>query len=120
MIMTAWCFSSVQGFAQEGYPLDGTWRGEWGPANEGTHVVVVMDWDGERINGLINPGRNSIEFDRAELDAAKWTVRIEAQSVDAQSIVVEGTLREIGSYNRYIEGTWTLAGQEYPFRITRE
>ena len=29
--------------AQEGFPLDGTWRGEWG--ENGTHVVVVMSWD---------------------------------------------------------------------------
>ena len=32
--------------AQEGYPLDGTWRGEWGQSGgEGTLAVVVMGWD---------------------------------------------------------------------------
>lgn len=107
--------------AQEGYPLDGTWRGEWGadPAS-GNHVVIVMKWDGERINGTINPGPNSFPFETAELIADEWRVQIEATTRAGESIVIDGKLENIGSYNRSIEGTWTQDGAEHPFKITRE
>ena len=68
-------FSSVLATAQEGYPLDGTWRGEYGqPGAEGTLAVVVMEWDGATINGRINPGRNTINFTSASLNPENWTV----------------------------------------------
>jgi len=108
-------------FAQEGYPLDGTWRGGFGPNDgERTPVVIVMKWDGERINGMINPGPRSVEFTNAELEPSTWTVRIEAPTTAAETIMIEGTLQDIGSYNRFIEGTWSQGGVETGFRITRE
>ena len=107
--------------AQEGFPLDGTWRGGFGSnESERAPVVIVMKWDGESINGLINPGPRSIEFTYAELEPSTWTVRIEAQTADADGIMIEGTLQDIGSYNRFIEGTWSQGGVETGFRITRE
>ena len=106
--------------AQEGFPLDGTWRGEWGSAESRNRVVIVMSWDGENINGMINPGPRSIPFRHAELEPSTWTVRIEAVGHANEEIVITGTLEDIGSYNRYIEGTWTQNGVEHPFRITRE
>ncbi len=107
--------------AQEGFPLDGTWRGEFGPSSgDRTPVVIVMKWDGERINGMINPGPRSIEFTSAGLEPGTWTVRIEAQTPEAETIMIEGTLQDIGSYNRFIEGTWSQGGVETGFRIARE
>jgi hypothetical protein len=107
--------------AQEGFPLDGTWRGQWGAAGgNGTHVVIVMGWDGERIDGMINPGPRSIPFERAELEPSTWTVRIEAIDHDGQAIEIEGTLEDIGSYNRSITGSWKAGDDVAPFRITRE
>lgn len=107
--------------AQEGFPLDGTWRGEWGSTGESRNrVVIVMSWDGERINGMINPGPRSIPFRHAELEPSTWTVRIEAVGPDDNEIVISGKLEDIGSYNRYIVGTWTQGGVEHDFRITRE
>jgi len=107
--------------AQEGYPLDGTWRGEWGSAEGGqTLAVVVMDWDGATINGRINPGRNTINFTRAALNAGDWSVHIEAQTREGQPIVIDGTLAELGSYNRTLTGTWTQDGVAHPLTLTRE
>lgn len=107
--------------AQEGFPLDGTWRGEWGrPGGNGTHVVIVMSWDGERIDGMINPGPMSLPFARAELEPSSWTVRIEATDRDGRPIEIEGTLHDIGAYDRYITGTWNVGGVAYDFRITRQ
>lgn len=107
--------------AQEGFPLDGTWRGSFGSSDQDlTPVVIVMKWDGERINGMINPGPRSIDFTYAELEPGTWTVRIEAQTTEADTIMIEGTLDNIGSYNRFIEGTWRQGDVETGFRITRE
>ena len=107
--------------AQEGYPLDGTWRGEWGAqSGDGTTVVIVMKWDGENINGTINPGPNSIPFGSAALKPSDWTVHIEARSRDGEPIVIDAKLENIGSYNRTLTGTWSQAGVDYSFNIARE
>lgn len=106
--------------AQEGYPLDGTWRGEWGTADDTTQVVVIMKWDGDNINGMIDPGPDALHFTKAELHPDDWTVHLEAESPDAGEIVIDGTLKDIGSYHRYIEGTWRQGGREYPVKITRQ
>jgi hypothetical protein len=107
--------------AQEGYPLDGTWRGEYGqPGTDGTLAVVVMNWDGSVISGRINPGRNTINFTSASLDPENWTVHFEAATADGQPIVVDGVLENIGSYNRTITGTWKVGDLESPIVLTRE
>ena len=112
---------SVAAGAQEGYPLDGTWRGEWGPAGgEQTLAVVVMNWDGTTINGRINPGRNTINFTSAALDPADWSVHIEAQTREGEPIVIEAVLSELGSYHRKLTGTWTSGGVENQLVLTRE
>ncbi|MEX2367705.1 MAG: hypothetical protein WD601_13975 [Pseudohongiellaceae bacterium] len=114
------CFQGPA-LAQEGFPLDGTWRGEWGrPGGDMTLVVMVMQWDGSSINGIINPGRNSVPIDNATLDATDWRVHIEAVSGEGEPFVIDATLENIGSYTRTITGTWTMAGTEYAFQMTRE
>jgi len=54
--------------AQEGFPLKGSWLGDWG---EGTtnrnQVFVVFDWDGKVISGAINPGTETIAVKNASL-----------------------------------------------------
>lgn len=107
--------------AQEGYPLDGTWRGEWGQAGgEQTLAVVVMNWDGSTINGRINPGRNTINFTSASLNPADWSVHIEAQTREGETIVIDGVLADLGSYHRSLTGTWTSGGVESQLVLTRE
>lgn len=107
--------------SQEGFPLEGTWRGEWGvPGEEQTMAVIVMNWDGEQISGRINPGRNMIFFEEASLDAKNWIVRFSSTSKEGQAITFEGVLEDIGSYNRTISGTWTIAGLDNELVLTRE
>ncbi|MES2603758.1 MAG: hypothetical protein V4603_02410 [Pseudomonadota bacterium] len=103
---------------QEGYPLDGTWRGEGGQPPE--TVVVVMSWDGATINGRINPGRNTINFTSAKLDAANWQLHAEAMSKEGEVIVIDAKLENIGSYTRTLTGTWTVDGVANPIVLTRE
>ncbi len=114
-------FISTTAMGQEGFPLDGTWRGEWGvPGGEQTMAVIVMNWDGEQISGRINPGRSMIFFEEASLDAENWIVRFSSTSKEGQAITFEGVLEDIGSYNRTISGTWTIAGVDNELVLTRE
>ena len=54
--------------AQEGYPLKGSWLGDWGPSKTArTQVFLVMDWDGKMISGMINPGTENLPIKNATL-----------------------------------------------------
>ena len=110
--------------AQEGHPLVGTWRGSWGPtANQRTDVTFVMEWDGKSATGLINPGLDSIRIQSIALDAAAWTVRIEAEAkrqAGPSRIVIDAKFEDITNRRRALAGTWTEAGAKSDFRITRE
>lgn len=115
----ALCGTSLQ--AQEGYPLDGTWRGTWGlDAEQRTPVVMVMKWTGGTIEGIVNPGPNSVPFIAASLDPSNWTVHIEAQSPEGDPIVIDAKLENIGSYNRTLSGTWNQDGANHTFEMARE
>lgn len=112
-------------FAQEGFPLDGTWRGDWGTTpTDRTTVVLVMKWDGTNINGMINPGPESAPFTMAVLNPEDWTVHIEAEDRDDDgnpvAVVMDGQLDDLGSYNRTLQGTWRRGEVEGDFRIARE
>jgi len=106
--------------SQEGFPLDGTWRGEWGPDGGKSAVVIVMKWDGKNVNGMINPGPNVVRFSGPVLEPSDWSVHIEAQSRDGQPIVIDAKLADIGSYNRTLTGTWKQGAVGQPFKMARE
>jgi len=54
--------------AQEGFPLKGSWLGDWGPSKTTRNqVFIVMDWDGKSISGMINPGTDNIPLKNAML-----------------------------------------------------
>ena len=54
--------------AQEGFPLDGTWRGErTGTGGAPPPSCMVMQWDGRRSPALINPGPKAIQIADAQL-----------------------------------------------------
>jgi hypothetical protein len=112
---------ALSAHSQEGFPLDGTWRGEWGPAGgAGNRVVIVMKWNGETVTGQINPGPNSIAIANARLEASDWGVHIEAESADGESIRIDGVLEDVGSYNRRVVGSWRQGDLVFEFQITRE
>ena len=106
--------------AQEGFPLDGTWRGDWGADASKSTVVIVMKWDGKNVNGMINPGPNVVRFSGPVLEPSDWSVHIEAQSRDGQPIVIDAKLADIGSYNRTLTGTWKQGAVGQPFKMARE
>ncbi len=109
------------GFAQQGYPLSGTWSGDWGPTSTQRHqITLVMNWDGKNVTGLINPGPDSIPIASVYVDVTDWTVRIEADTKDKVHISAEGKLEDLGSYHRTIKGSWTQGTTKGDFRITRD
>jgi len=118
--------STVAMLAQEGYPLVGTWYGDWGTAPQSRHeVTVVMTWDGKKIDGTIDPGPDAIPFKTATLDSSSWTVHIEAErpakgQSAAVRYVIDGKLSNLGSYNRSLSGTWTAGTTKSDFKLTRD
>lgn len=113
--------AAIAAHAQEGFPLDGTWRGEReGTGNVPVTIVIVMEWDGKKINGIINPGPKAIPIDNATLIPKDWRVTMAARTAEGTPITFEGTLGELGSYNRTITGTWTEGGRSYRVRMVRE
>jgi carbohydrate-selective porin OprB len=114
--------------AQEGFPLVGTWYGDWGPspARDQRHdVTIVMTWDGKTIGGTIDPGPDAVPFKTATLDSSTWSVHIEAEraakgAVAAVRYVIDGKLANLGSYNRTLSGTWTSGTAKGDFKLTRD
>jgi len=107
--------------AQEGFPLDGTWRGERTGAAEGPGtIVMILQWDGKKVTGIINPGPRQTTIADAALIPEGWRVRVAARTAAGEDILFEGTLGELGSYHRSITGTWTEGGHSYQVRMVRE
>lgn len=111
--------------AQEGHPLKGSWIGEW-KSNEahGEAVLVVLDWDGESVTGVINPGTDDIPIENATLDVSDWSVRIEADAGNGEgerlSYVIEGSIEDLELPNRRIVGTWRHDDGRGEFEIQRQ
>jgi hypothetical protein len=112
--------------AQEGFPLVGTWYGDWGATPQQRHdVTIVMTWDGKSIGGTIDPGPDAVPFKTATLDSSTWTVHIEAErpakgAAAAVRYVIDGKLANLGSYNRTLSGTWTDGATKADFKLTRD
>jgi hypothetical protein len=107
--------------AQEGFPLDGTWRGERQAAgNVAVTIVLVLEWDGKKVTGIINPGPKSIQLQDAQLIPEGWKVTLAATDAAGKAISFEGTIAELGSYHRSIEGTWKEGGQSHKVRFVHE
>ena len=110
--------------AQEGHPLAGTWRGDWGPsADHRNPVTVVMSWDGETVSGILNPGPVGVPLETATFDPATWGIRFNFEAQDEAGnpvpYTVEGTLENYGSlHHQRITGTWSHASGRGDFEIT--
>lgn len=111
--------------AQEGHPLKGSWIGVWeSNAQHGNDVLLVMNWDGKAVTGIINPGTDNIKLDRATLDPSGWKVHLEADAKDKQGAavryVIDGAIQQLEMPNRYITGTWTSQRGKGKFEVRRQ
>jgi len=124
LLFSALAFAAAA-FAQEGHPLSGTWTGDWGQgATSRNHITLVMNWDGDKVTGVINPGPDSIALGNVSVDYTRWIVRIDADTKDAGGkplrIEVEGRLEELGSPRRRLVGTWHQGAMTGDFKVARE
>jgi hypothetical protein len=113
------------GFAQEGHPLKGSWLGEWsGNATHGDNILLILDWDGQNITGMINPGTDNIPLGNASLDPNGWVVKLEADGKDASGgnvhYVIEGKIENLELPNRSIAGTWQSNKGRGAFTASRQ
>jgi hypothetical protein len=104
----------------QGHPLKGIWIGDWGP-NKATRnpVLIEMNWDGKALTGSISPDADKIQFTKADLNPADWSVHLEAQS-GATKYVINGKIENLGSLSRSIVGTWMQGNQKGDFKITKQ
>jgi hypothetical protein len=111
--------------AQEGHPLKGSWLGEWeGNAVHGDNILLILDWDGKAITGMINPGTDNMPLTRASLEPNGWAVRLEAEGKDkdgsAVRYVIEGKLENLELPNRSLNGTWSSNKGRGAFTASRQ
>ena len=83
--------------AQEGHPLKGSWLGEWsGNSVHGENILLILDWDGKAVTGMINPGTDNMAITKANLAPEGWVVTLEADGKDkagaAVHYVIEGRI----------------------------
>ena len=141
---------AASSLAQEGFPLKGSWLGDWGP--NGTmrnQAFIVLDWDGKSISGMINPGTDNIPLKNATLTPPpaappaaggrngaaaaaspapvvprEWLVHFEADGKDRSGAtvryVIDGKIENVGLSNRAVVGTWMVGTTKNDFRIVRQ
>ena len=117
--------ASVLGLAQEGHPLKGSWLGEWaGNATHGDNILLILDWDGQNITGMINPGTDNMPLSKASLDPNGWVVKLEADGKDPSGgsvhYVIEGKIENLELPNRSIAGTWQSNKGRGAFTASRQ
>ena len=109
--------------AQVGHPAKGSWLGYWGPnESDQRRMRVLLDWEERQITGTINPGRNGIPIERAEIDYDTWTMTIEASMPTSdgarEPFVVRGVIDNLGSWtNRRYRGTYVHGDERGTFEL---
>jgi hypothetical protein len=111
--------------AQEGHPMSGVWVGDWGVGTDSRQrVVIVLDWQGTQLSGVINPGPAAVPVRVARVDPTDWSVYLEAEARNtggrSEQWVLEGKLDDLGTYNRSLNGSWSVDGRAGTFSITRQ
>jgi hypothetical protein len=124
--------------AQEGFPLKGSWIGVWeGNTQHGNDVLIVMNWDGKNISGVINPGTDNINISKASLDPVEtpskenakqfnitWKVHLEADAKgktgQALHYVIDGNIQQVELPSRSVVGTWSSQAGKGKFEIRRQ
>ncbi len=125
VVLSVACLLVVTVTAQEGHPLKGSWLGTWGPSKvHSNEIVLVMNWDGKAITGMINPGIDNIPIKNATLNPEGWVVHFEADAKDKSgattTYVIDGKIENLSFHNRSIVGTWKSQKENGPFKISRQ
>lgn len=119
---------SIPVVAQEGYPLSGTWSGDYGTSAkeaDRTQTTLILSWDGKAIQGIVDPGPDSAKIKAATMDSTKWTVHLEYDLKDKTGkvtpFIVDGKLQNPASRKqRVVVGTYTHGSAKGDFKITMD
>ena len=58
----------------------GSWSGYWGRAmHPSARILLLLDWRDHQIDGVDQPRPEAVPIDKAELDVATWTLKLEAK-----------------------------------------
>jgi hypothetical protein len=124
---------AVPAFAQYGYPLKGTFSGDWWTEKgKENHLLIEFDYDGDKdlVKGTYSPGPEGIVLQKLTVTPPNpnvvteglkpWLVHFEVDTKDdsgkAVHLVFEGKLENIGAFNKHLTGTLTANGQKGEFK----
>jgi hypothetical protein len=115
----------VTAVAQEGYPLKGSWVGEWGPSKQHSDdLLMVLNWDGKAVSGMVNPGTDNMPVKTATLTPQGWLVHVTFDGKDAKgatvSYTLDGKIENLPFTNRSITGTWKGGTETGKFKLVRQ
>jgi hypothetical protein len=125
---------AIPALAQWGHPLKGSWSGDWWVTKgKETRILLDFDWDGKALKGMLNPGTDNAALQKLTLQTPPidnvskaqdpGLLHFEADVKDASGktvhYVADGKMQNLGSYNRFITGTWTAGTQKGEFKLTR-
>jgi hypothetical protein len=100
-------------------PLSGMWSGDWGPdATRRDPVSLELRWDGNDLEGTVNPGRNGLEITKASFDRTTGAIALEFEAYDdgrAVHFAIEGKVD-----GKTMAGTWSRHDRKGDFRLTRD
>ena len=123
-MVAAAILAASPGFGQQGHPLAGSWHGEWGPPDNRKDLTIIMNWDGQRVTGLVNPVTDRTQTRNVVLNSGTWTVRFEVDikgpSDQALRCTADGQLERLGSDRRTISGSWNCGDLQSEFEMTRD
>ena len=133
VFLLAWLLLVAPIFAQMGYPLKGSWSGDWWlKKGEENHLLLDFNWDGKTLTGVLNPGTDNVVLQKLSLEPPTggvegaidpWNLHFEADVKDTSGrtvhYVVDGKLQNIGAYRKFVTGTWMAGNQKGEFRIVR-
>jgi len=123
----------VPAFAQYGYPLKGTFSGDWWvQKGKENHLLIEFNYEGDKdlVTGTYSPGPDGVALQKLTVtppnpavvaDGIKpWLVHFEVDTKDdsgkAVHLVFDAKLENIGAFNKHLSGTVTANGQKGEFK----
>jgi hypothetical protein len=124
----------VPAFAQYGYPLKGTFSGDWWvQKGKENHLLLEFNYEGDKdlVTGTYSPGPDAVTLQKLTVTPPNpavvteglkpWVVRFEVDAKDdagkPMHLVFDGKLENIGAFNKHLAGTVTVNGQKGEFKM---
>jgi hypothetical protein len=121
-------------FAQYGYPLKGTFSGDWWTQKgKENHLLIEFNYEGDKdlVTGTYSPGPDGVALQKLTVTLPNpavvteglnpWIIRFEVDAKDDAGkpvhLVFDGKLENIGAFNKHLGGTVTANGQKGEFKM---